>query len=652
MKFAKLLIALFSSLGVLALCCSAIVGTTTAADTPENPYFDVQKADPLGNKSIAVIGDSISHGANCPTIYEQSYIAKIKAAMWEQTSCENYGFASIENTMWNSLGSYNEVHQARWGSEWTEQRKNDNLGRFNLSASRQGTRLYVTVSKTFAYFTVYYEVNATGGTFDVITKDGTWTVDTTQGYAGKIGRSDYIPFPSDKKITLEVASSGKTVAFNGIGYYQDVDGVVINNYASNGSKLIDVDDSILDFVCSADTLIMAHGYNDSHFQSTVAANRTAFTAKINYIISKVKETGCKVIVNDMCWNCGQNDFFRTELKRLASETGGVYASTQDVYDAAIIDTLQDGVHPSVAGHKMVADVVLAAMTGDTPPTLATTTTTQAPPKDGFQPIWSAPLTDTSGWLQKDGGTGALLPYPDTTNPILNLTVGENGMSFVRTAAAPNAWPDTRTYINGRYDLSNAYLYYDIDAQCSWNISVSFGSNRDTYVDAEVIKLGTYIAAQHNLNIGYDADVPAGHYTGTLKLADAIENAQTIGRLLESAVTDLSDTYMGRLHLWHVGGTVGSSKITLSELFVGVPEEVTTTTEEPTTTTTEAPQPTVPGDLNGDDVVNMDDAFALFRAVSGQTTLSDGQAAVSDLSGDGVINIIDAFMLYRQVAGNA
>ncbi len=97
-----------------SLAMAAPSDTAPTADV-QNPYFQVTKEDPFGNHSIAVLGDSISHGANAPKIYEQSYVALVKQSLWEQAGYENYGFASIENTMWNSTGTYKEVHHAQLG---------------------------------------------------------------------------------------------------------------------------------------------------------------------------------------------------------------------------------------------------------------------------------------------------------------------------------------------------------------------------------------------------------------------------------------------------------------------------------------------------------------------------------------------------------
>lgn len=567
---------LIASLSAIASICVLTASLALAAPSEavpasaeQNPYFDVTKEDPFGNRSIAVLGDSISHGANAPEIYNDSYLALVKQSLWEEVGYENYGFASIENTMRNNSGMYREVHHTSWGSEWTEQRIDDNLGRFNLSASKKGSKLDFTVEKDYEYFTVYYEVNEDGGTFDVITDEGTVTVDTSKGLTDKIGRSEYIAFPASRSFTIEVSSEGKKVAINGVGYYNNTDGVVINNYASNGSKLIDVSDNILDFACQSGVLIMAHGYNDSHFQQNDAANQAKFTEKIDYIIQKVSETGCKVIVNDMCWNCNSENFFRKELSRLAEETGGLYVSAQDAYGAEMLKNLSDGVHPGVEGHHIIGNLMLSKMVGEEAPTLPTTTTTQPPVIDGYVRVYDAPLNDASLWKVADGAAGgAMADYEDAQAPALILTPTADGLELVRTNDSAQPWTSTSTYVDQSLDLAGNILYYDIEAECSWNLTVSFGTSKDTTEENEVLKLGSYIARAHGTEIGYDNDVPAGSYKGALDLTAVMQEAIDAGKLVSSALDMPEYTYVGRFNVWHVSGTVDVSKVIVKDLFLG------------------------------------------------------------------------------------
>ncbi|MBQ9413802.1 MAG: dockerin type I repeat-containing protein [Clostridia bacterium] len=57
-----------------------------------------------------------------------------------------------------------------------------------------------------------------------------------------------------------------------------------------------------------------------------------------------------------------------------------------------------------------------------------------------------------------------------------------------------------------------------------------------------------------------------------------------------------------------------------------------------------------GDVDMNGIVNMADAFLLYRAASGQVTLTYEQGQLADMDGNGTINMADAFALYRRVSG--
>ncbi|MBQ9414699.1 MAG: dockerin type I repeat-containing protein [Clostridia bacterium] len=59
-----------------------------------------------------------------------------------------------------------------------------------------------------------------------------------------------------------------------------------------------------------------------------------------------------------------------------------------------------------------------------------------------------------------------------------------------------------------------------------------------------------------------------------------------------------------------------------------------------------------GDVDGNGIVNMADAFLLYRGASGQVTLTEVQQAAGDMDDSKTINMADAFQLYRLVSGAA
>ena len=53
-----------------------------------------------------------------------------------------------------------------------------------------------------------------------------------------------------------------------------------------------------------------------------------------------------------------------------------------------------------------------------------------------------------------------------------------------------------------------------------------------------------------------------------------------------------------------------------------------------------------GDINGDGVVNMQDAQLAMRYAIGIAELSDEQLSIGDINGDGIVNSSDATMIAR------
>ena len=56
--------------------------------------------------------------------------------------------------------------------------------------------------------------------------------------------------------------------------------------------------------------------------------------------------------------------------------------------------------------------------------------------------------------------------------------------------------------------------------------------------------------------------------------------------------------------------------------------------------------TLMGDINGDGVVNMQDAQLAMRYAIGIAELSDEQLSIGDINGDGIVNSSDATMIAR------
>lgn len=383
-------------LAVAAVCALLLTVFTGCGKKPSyeavnNDIIDVTATDVFGDHSITILGDSISHGAASVDIHKNGWPALVKARINELTGDNNYGFTSVEGTLWGQTQSF-ELHsfpeteqgfknRGTAGDGWSEYRSAELLGTKGLGSSVKDATLTFTAKERFNFFCVYYEAGSEYGTFDVLDSAGKVlaSVDAANGdgYA-RTDMLDMTALPDDNKIVLK-ATSDKEVIFTGIGYYNNPDGVVVSNYANSGLQLAGIgvaadgnttglDKKFLDMATKSGTLIFALGYNDAYF----ATDMDVFAEKIDYLIEKANENGTKVIVNDCVWDKSGGDKLaqlrtprvfkvKEQLKRLADETNGVYVEQQAIHGDAILKTLDDGVHPNIEGHALMAKALLEAM---------------------------------------------------------------------------------------------------------------------------------------------------------------------------------------------------------------------------------------------------------------------------------------------------
>ncbi len=376
-----------------AVCAVLLTGLTGCGEKPSyeainNDVIDVTATDVFAEHSITVLGDSISHGAASVDIHEKGWVALVKARINELTGDNNYGFTSVEGTLWGQTQSF-ELHsfpeteqgfknRGAAGDGWTEYRTAELLGTKGFGSSVKDATLTFTAKEHYAYFYVYYEAGADYGTFEVYDSAGEMLMDVDASKGDGYARTEPIELPEDNKIILK-ATSDKEVIFTGIGYYNRPNGVVVSNYANSGLQLAGtgvasdgnvtgLDEKFLDLATSSGTLIFALGYNDAYFNSDM----DVFAEKIDYLIQKANENGTKIIVSDCVWDKSNGDKLykaryprvykvKEQLKRLAEETGGVYIDQQVASEDAILETLGDGVHPNADGHAMMAKAILEAM---------------------------------------------------------------------------------------------------------------------------------------------------------------------------------------------------------------------------------------------------------------------------------------------------
>lgn len=320
--------------------------------------------DAYGGKSINILGDSISHGANAPNIPEDSYVGLLKKSVAKKFGVYNYGYTSFLCNFSNPSGVYGELHTVDLEGDWNSivgEAAGGHLGFQCYRSSGDKAEITFTVERgptdTGRFvkgFYIYYEAGPHQGSFRVEVGGQTLlTVDCKQENRDTCARSPYIALPASlkgrAKIRL-VKEPGDSIVITGISYAEDPNGVTVQNYSRSGLQLVEVSDNVIDSVCRSNVLMLAIGFNDAGLQ----ADHVTFRNKINRIIRRCEAFDTKVVVIDTLWTfAAEKEFYRAELKRVADELGGLYITFTDLVEKNP-GMIQDTAHPTVEGHKLVA----------------------------------------------------------------------------------------------------------------------------------------------------------------------------------------------------------------------------------------------------------------------------------------------------------
>jgi len=373
-------------------------------------YMNVDNSDWCSEKSIALLGDSISFGAGVTgNIADVSYAGIIKNAISNKLGGVNYGFMpaytvanwspmSAEVCGWPTMTGGPGVVGNDQG--WTETDSGDRLMTFGLTAYKQYASLTYQLRSgyNFKYVCVYYQTGPSYGQFVVAnnTSEGgfdqpevgqtsakVYDCENTVAETKRTGFFEVANFPNGISINI-VSGDNQPVTITGLGFYDDISGtkVTFNKYTRGGAMLTPLSDRVLQQAASADTLIVGLGYNDFFWGNEYNYTKADFSNRIDYLIAQCNKNGTKVIVNDYLWSNYKTlaqyqawsaatratiddkyTFFHAELKRLAAETKGVYINQEEYNGQAIITQANnnDGVHPTNEGHRMMAQPILEAM---------------------------------------------------------------------------------------------------------------------------------------------------------------------------------------------------------------------------------------------------------------------------------------------------
>ncbi|MBE6762850.1 MAG: hypothetical protein E7553_00640 [Ruminococcaceae bacterium] len=370
-------------------------------------YTAASNTDCWGERSVAILGDSISFGAGCEgNIADTSYAGIVKKAVNAKNGSPNYGFMPAYTTNWSprsdEICSWPEMTGGPGvpGNDqgWSETDSGDRLMYFGLTAYKQYASLTYKLRSGYKYdyFCVYYQTGPGYGTFvmsnvvdglgyDQATVDGTVVYDceNTVNETKRTGFYRVSDFQNGMTVAI-ISNDNSPVTITGLGFYNDISGnyVTFNKYTRGGAMLTPLSDKVLSQAASASTLIVGLGYNDAMWGRDYNYTKESFSDRIDYLIAECKKNGTNVIVNDYLWDNYRSQasytgcsaavrasidekfvFFSQELKRLAAETNGIYIDQEARWGNELMTYVNanDGVHPLNGGHKLMAQAILEAM---------------------------------------------------------------------------------------------------------------------------------------------------------------------------------------------------------------------------------------------------------------------------------------------------
>ncbi|MFT8930011.1 MAG: BppU family phage baseplate upper protein [Sporolactobacillus sp.] len=309
-------------------------------------------------------GDSISHGAGSLVSSENSWAGILRKFVQEELDMKNYGYVNLALPEAVQGLFDKDVIEVTPTGTWTQHNPDGSyIGGFAYESSTSGDQLSILVKKDSNLLRVFYETAADGGIVDIKINGNTeLTINTSQGNASKYSVSDDIDISQYLdyfEIEIVKQDSGRT-AFCGIQLLDNPPDTVFDNYSKSGLALVDTDQNTLHAELDADVVFFSLGYNDKYGRNDI----NGFTNKITDLISYLIQVQAFVVVIDFIWFVGQNDPFRTQLKRLADNVpGAIYIPLPDIVrftnstEAVSMGFLRDSAHPTPQGHQMIAEYI-------------------------------------------------------------------------------------------------------------------------------------------------------------------------------------------------------------------------------------------------------------------------------------------------------
>ncbi len=330
--------------------------------------------DVFGEKSISVIGDSISQGQNATKMYDEAWVSLFQKSLNSKNGTYNIGYVSLLGTI--DYNGYvcksihtvtdktgNWVRKSGWESPLTPGNCSYTAPSFTEGATLEIklNRKADGIDRHINGFYVYHTAGATYGKYYVkVNGQNVATVDSFSKESKLMARSQYIEIPAGvgDDVTIEIVkatNSIEQVTITGMSYIDKPSAITVNNYSLSGIKLTEIDDDLLRELTKANFVLFTLGTNDAG----TSVDIDEFQRKVDIVVESCKKNGSTLIVGDVIWSRYGNDYWATNykdiLKKAAEDANGYFIDFTTIGNHLVLEADKDICHPTVKGHSLMAE---------------------------------------------------------------------------------------------------------------------------------------------------------------------------------------------------------------------------------------------------------------------------------------------------------
>lgn len=329
------------------------------------------------NKLVTIIGDSISHGANAGgPLYIHSWVNIFKRCFNNEFKSYSYGYAPTLN-----ISNWREIHEVSFlptNTTWVVKEGADAADiqqGISFTSKTVGASQKIKVPTFQGRCLIHYVKRPDGATVS-ISVNGSIVQNVTTNGPYDVTPIFVVPMTDSKgQCSIEITNTnGGTLEIIGYSFISNsTDEIKLMNYSSSGRRLANMSTIAMDSVFNeAAIVIMALGCNDSYDVNSDPEYANTFKTKIDYLISQSLSKRVPVVVPDFCWDSDPDSEVRKQLKRLATETSGLYIPfpdflnigngiTDEDFRVNKIKLFVDKSHPNQNGHKLIAETIAKVM---------------------------------------------------------------------------------------------------------------------------------------------------------------------------------------------------------------------------------------------------------------------------------------------------